>query len=205
MVSAPAWDGTGCEFDSWQCRIYIPCSLSLRLLGSLRGSWVHMAWHKNCVKKKKKRVGSRYLFWFPSDSLSCSTSPLVWSSVRGDLSHLDYLFIVQRTFCFKSWSLSLILQLFCFMPECSRISNLNIIEIFVKSVLWCTVNLPHFTPFISSFAFCLSHCTFVCRTARLRVYNKNLRLLFYTPAAYRIFASEPAPRILLHLASTFVF
>ena len=27
--SAPAWDGTGCEFDSWQCRIYIPCSLSL--------------------------------------------------------------------------------------------------------------------------------------------------------------------------------
>ena len=38
VVSAPAWDGTGCEFDSWQCRIYIPCSLSLRLLGSLRGS-----------------------------------------------------------------------------------------------------------------------------------------------------------------------
>ena len=23
MVSAPALDGTGCEFDSWQCRIYI--------------------------------------------------------------------------------------------------------------------------------------------------------------------------------------
>ena len=23
MVSTPAWDGTGCEFDSWQCRIYI--------------------------------------------------------------------------------------------------------------------------------------------------------------------------------------
>ena len=36
--SAPAWDGKGCEFDSWQCRIYIPCSLSLRLLESLRGS-----------------------------------------------------------------------------------------------------------------------------------------------------------------------
>ena len=33
-----AWFRTGCEFDSWQCRIYIPCSLSLRLLGSLRGS-----------------------------------------------------------------------------------------------------------------------------------------------------------------------
>ena len=27
-----------CELDSWQCRIYIPFSLSLRLLGSLRGS-----------------------------------------------------------------------------------------------------------------------------------------------------------------------
>ena len=21
--SAPAWDGTGCEFDSWYCRIYL--------------------------------------------------------------------------------------------------------------------------------------------------------------------------------------
>ena len=46
--SAPALDGTGCEFDS--CGIYIPCSLSLWLLGSLRVLWVHMAWHKNCVK-----------------------------------------------------------------------------------------------------------------------------------------------------------
>ena len=23
------WDGTGCEFDAWQCRVYTPCSLSL--------------------------------------------------------------------------------------------------------------------------------------------------------------------------------
>ena len=53
VVSAPAWDGTGCEFDSWQCRIYIPCSLSLRLLGSLQGS---LGWHKNCVKKSVKNV-----------------------------------------------------------------------------------------------------------------------------------------------------
>ena len=54
VVSAPAWNGTGCEFDSWQCRIYIPCSLSLRLLGSHRGSLgsLHIAWHKNCVKKQ---------------------------------------------------------------------------------------------------------------------------------------------------------
>ena len=34
----PAWDWTGCEFDSWQCWIYIPCLSSLWLLGSFRGS-----------------------------------------------------------------------------------------------------------------------------------------------------------------------
>ena len=28
MGSALTWDKTSCEFDSWQCRIYIPCSLS---------------------------------------------------------------------------------------------------------------------------------------------------------------------------------
>ena len=60
--SAPAWDGTGCEFDSWHCRIYIPCSLSLRLLGSLWSLWVHMAWHKNCVKKKKDLILSGKAF-----------------------------------------------------------------------------------------------------------------------------------------------
>ena len=49
VVSSPAWDGTGCEFDSWQCRIYIPCSLSLRLLGSLWGS---LGTYGLCVKKK---------------------------------------------------------------------------------------------------------------------------------------------------------
>ena len=38
VVSTPAWDGTGREIDSWQCWIYIPCSLSIRLLESLRGS-----------------------------------------------------------------------------------------------------------------------------------------------------------------------
>ena len=39
-VSAPAYDRTGCEFESWQCRINIPCSLTLSpwLLGSLWGS-----------------------------------------------------------------------------------------------------------------------------------------------------------------------
>ena len=53
MGSAPAWDGTGCEFDSWQCRIYIPCSLSLRLLGTLRGSLgTYGLTQKLCWKKK---------------------------------------------------------------------------------------------------------------------------------------------------------
>ena len=47
-----AWDGTGCEFDSWQCRIYIPCLLSLRLLGSLRGSLgTYGLAQKLCLKK----------------------------------------------------------------------------------------------------------------------------------------------------------
>ena len=26
VESAHTWDGTGCEFESWQCRIHIPCS-----------------------------------------------------------------------------------------------------------------------------------------------------------------------------------
>ena len=50
--SAPTWDGIGCEFNSWQCRIYIPCSLSLRLLGSLRGSLgTYGLTQKLCYKK----------------------------------------------------------------------------------------------------------------------------------------------------------
>ena len=40
-------DGTGCEFDSWQCRI--PCSLN-QYLGPFEILWVHMVSHKNCVK-----------------------------------------------------------------------------------------------------------------------------------------------------------
>ena len=55
MLSAPARDGTGCEFDSWQCRIYIPCSLSLRFLGSLRGSLVYI-WLKTKIVLKKQTM-----------------------------------------------------------------------------------------------------------------------------------------------------
>ena len=51
--------------------LYHITSLSLRLLGSLRGSWVHMAWHKNCVKKKKLKSHHLKFYlivpttWFP--------------------------------------------------------------------------------------------------------------------------------------------
>ena len=54
--SAPAWDGTGCEFDSWQCRIYISCSLSLRLLGSLRGSPGTYGLTQKLCKKTKQNM-----------------------------------------------------------------------------------------------------------------------------------------------------
>ena len=53
VVSASACDGSGCEFDSWQCRIYIPCSLSLRLLGSLRGSLGTYGLTQKLLLKKK--------------------------------------------------------------------------------------------------------------------------------------------------------
>ena len=46
-------DSRCCEFNSWQCRIYIPCSLSLRLLGSLRRSLgtYGLLTQKLCLKK----------------------------------------------------------------------------------------------------------------------------------------------------------
>ena len=53
VVLAPAWDGTGCEFDSWQCLIYIPCSLSLRLLGFSGYIWLDT---KIVLKKKIERL-----------------------------------------------------------------------------------------------------------------------------------------------------
>ena len=41
--------------NSGYTRQQIPCSMSLRLLGSLRVLWVHMAWHKNIVLKKHEQ------------------------------------------------------------------------------------------------------------------------------------------------------
>ena len=54
VVSVHAWDRTGHEFDSWQCRIYIISHVhwAYDYLGPIRVLWVHMAWHKNCVEKK---------------------------------------------------------------------------------------------------------------------------------------------------------
>ena len=53
VESACTWDGTGCEFDSWQCRIYIShVHWAYDYLGPFGVLWVHMAWHKNCVEKK---------------------------------------------------------------------------------------------------------------------------------------------------------
>ena len=46
-------DRTGYEFDSWQYRIYIISHdhRAYNYLGPFGVCWVHMAWHKNCVKK----------------------------------------------------------------------------------------------------------------------------------------------------------
>ena len=57
--SACTWDGKGCEFDSWQCQIYIPCSLSLRLLGSFRGSLGTYLWLATKILLKKVT----YMVW----------------------------------------------------------------------------------------------------------------------------------------------
>ena len=53
VIKCP-YTGSGCEFDSWQCRIYVPCSLTLRLLGSLRGSLgTYGLTQKLCFKKPR--------------------------------------------------------------------------------------------------------------------------------------------------------
>ena len=64
VVSVPAWDGTGCELDSWQCRINIPCSLSLRLLGSLWGSLgTYGLTQKLCIKILDSKMVHVYLYY----------------------------------------------------------------------------------------------------------------------------------------------
>ena len=53
VESARTWDGTGCEFDSWQCQIYIMFNHgAYDYLDPFGVLWVHMARYKNCVKQK---------------------------------------------------------------------------------------------------------------------------------------------------------
>ena len=72
--SARTWNGTGCEFDSWQCQIYIPCSLSLRLspMGFSGYIWLDTKIvlknkeHKEIgeiTKKNKKIVYKMFISW----------------------------------------------------------------------------------------------------------------------------------------------
>ena len=55
LESARTWEETGCEFDSWQCWIYTISHVhrAYDYLSPFGVLWVqvHMAWHKNCVKK----------------------------------------------------------------------------------------------------------------------------------------------------------
>ena len=76
VISAPAWDGTGCEFDSWQCRIYIPCSLSLRLLGSLRGSLGTRDVRPRGLASRPKNLASASASWVLASASWVLTSSL---------------------------------------------------------------------------------------------------------------------------------
>ena len=54
VVSAPAWDGTGREFDSWQCRTISHIEPT---------TWVPSGWviglrHKNCVIYQRQNMAS---------------------------------------------------------------------------------------------------------------------------------------------------
>ena len=51
MGSAPAWDGTGCEFDSWQCRMFIEPTITWVPSGFSGYIWLDT---KIVLKKKKE-------------------------------------------------------------------------------------------------------------------------------------------------------
>ena len=54
---------TGCEFESWQCRIHIQCSKSLRLLWSLQGSLGTLNWlDTKIVLKNRGNVSHCLMF-----------------------------------------------------------------------------------------------------------------------------------------------
>ena len=81
MVSAPAWDGTGREFNSWQCWTYDPCSLSLRLLGSSSG-FPGYIWLDTKIEFKKRKEKVVYENWsstklYNKAALSAPSSQIV--------------------------------------------------------------------------------------------------------------------------------
>ena len=96
VVSAPACDGSGCEFDSWQCRIYIPCSLTHDYLVPFRVLWVHMAWHRNCVLKKLAHFGK---LWIQYSTATLPIHPLHDTPDKQSLANLFLQFfndIIER-------------------------------------------------------------------------------------------------------------
>ena len=97
MVSAPPCDGSGCEFDSWQCRIYIPCSLTLRLLGSLRGSLgTYGLTQKFLFEKKLAHFGK---FWIQYSTATLQIHPLHDTPDKQSLANLFLQFfsdIIER-------------------------------------------------------------------------------------------------------------
>ena len=90
VESARTWDGTGCEFDSCQCRIYTSYPMfiepTITWVPSGFDLWVHsLAWHKNCVKKlqphlqvyKAFTTAVSWVRWWTHSFLSS-----VWSKTR---------------------------------------------------------------------------------------------------------------------------
>ena len=65
VESARTWDGTGCEFDSWQCRIYIISHVhrayDYSKLGSFRGS---LSTYGLIQKLCRKNELSSFQAWF---------------------------------------------------------------------------------------------------------------------------------------------
>ena len=67
------------EFDSWQCQIHIPCSLSLRLLGSFRGS---LGTYNFIVDD---RICCEFDSWLCQIYIPCPLSLRLLGSFRGSL------------------------------------------------------------------------------------------------------------------------
>ena len=79
VESACTWNGTGCEFDSWQCQIYIISHVhrAYDYSGPFGVLWVHIAWYKNCVEKVLCPSNRAYIIW---TKINCYKNQFfVWS------------------------------------------------------------------------------------------------------------------------------